>query len=112
MKEFDLAYQLMQAIRQTDEWEAIWQEYPGVTEAKAKLDTVMEQVSAAIPQELTNTLWEAMAALDWANECASVLYGVRLACSVSRAAADPAEFSEYARMRKESAGSDSISPVS
>lgn len=38
MKEFDLAYQLMEAIRQTDEWERIWMEYPGVVEAKARLD--------------------------------------------------------------------------
>lgn len=111
MNDMELARQLTEAIWHTDEWEAIWQEYPSVTAAKAKLDAVMEQVSAAIPQELTNALWEAMAALDWADECASVLYGVRLACSISKAAADPAGFSEYARMRKESAGSDSTSPT-
>ena len=36
-KSMELAYQLMEAIRQTDEWERIWMEYPGVVEAKAKL---------------------------------------------------------------------------
>lgn len=100
MNSMELAYQLMEAIRQTDEWETIWQEYPGVTEAKAKLDAVMERVDAKIPTELVNELWEAFGALDWANECASVLFGVRLACSVSRAAADPAGFSGYAVDRR------------
>lgn len=72
---FELAYQLMEAIRQTDEWDAIWREYPGVVEARTRLDEVMERVDAQIPTELVNELWEAMGAVDWANECASVLYG-------------------------------------
>ncbi len=91
--DFDLAYQLMEAIRQTDEWERIWMEYPDVVEAKAKLDAVMERVSARIPGELVDELWEAMGKLDWASECASVLFGARLACSVTKAMKDPAEFS-------------------
>lgn len=95
MKKFDLAYQLMEAIRQTDEWERIWMEYPGVVEAKAKLDAVMERVSTRIPGELVDELWEAMGKLDWANECASVLFGARLALSVVKAMKDPAEFSEF-----------------
>lgn len=94
MKGFDLADQLMEAIRQTDEWERIWMEYPGVVEAKARLDEVMERVDAQIPTELVNELWEAMGKLDWANECASVLFGVRLAFSVAKAMGDPVEFSK------------------
>lgn len=97
MKDFEPAFQLMEAIRQTDEWEAIWMEYPGVVEAKAKLDDVMEKV----PYELVDELWDAFCNLDWANECACVLFGVRLACSITRAAADPAGFSSYTRQRKE-----------
>lgn len=54
----------MEAARQTDEWDAVWQEYSGVTAAKAQLDSVMEQVRAVIPKELAYALWEAMAALD------------------------------------------------
>lgn len=100
-KNMDLAYQLMEAIRQTDEWGRIWMEYPGVVEAKAKLDEVMERIDAKIPTELVNELWEAFGALDWANECACVLFGFRLSCSITRAAADPAGFSSYARQRKE-----------
>ena len=50
MKDFEPAFQLMEAIRQTDEWERIWMEYPGVVEAKAKLDDVMEKV----PYELVD----------------------------------------------------------
>lgn len=96
-KNMDLAYQLMEAIRQTDEWERIWMEYPRVVEAKTRLHEVMEKV----PYELVDELWDAFCNLDWANECACVLFGVRLACSVSRAAADPAGFSSYARQRKE-----------
>ena len=72
-------------------------EYPGVVEAKAKLDDVMEKV----PYELVDELWDAFCDLDWANECACVLFGVRLACSITRAAADPAGFSSYTRQRKE-----------
>ncbi len=101
MNSMDLAYQLMEAIRQTDEWERIWMEYPGVVEAKAKLDAVMEQIDAQIPTELVNELWEAFGELDWANECACVLFGFRLSHSITRAAADPAGFSSYARQRKE-----------
>ncbi len=97
---FELAYQLMEAIRQTDEWEAIWQEYPGIAEAKAKLDAIMERVDAQIPTELVNELWEAMGAMDWANECASVLYGVRLVFSVTKAMKDPAAFSGYVNDQK------------
>lgn len=96
-KNMDLAYQLMEAIRQTDEWERIWMEYPGVVEAKAKLDAVMEKV----PYELVDELWDAFCNLDWANECACVLFGFRLSRSITRAAADPAGFSSYARQRKE-----------
>ncbi len=91
-KNMDLAYQLMEAIRQTDEWERIWMEYPGVVEAKAKLDEVMERIDAKIPTEWVNELWEAFGALDWANECACVLFGVRLACSAATAMADPTAF--------------------
>lgn len=100
MKEFDLAYQLMEAIRQTDEWEAIWMEYPGVVEAKARLDAVMERVSARIPGELVDELLEAMGKLDWADECASVLFGARLACSVTKAMKDPVAFSGHAADRR------------
>lgn len=100
-KNMYLAYQLMEAIRQTDEWECIWMEYPGVVEAKAKLDAVMERVDAQIPTELVNELWEAFGELDWANECACVLFGFRLFHSITRAAADPAGFSSYARQKKE-----------
>lgn len=92
----ELAYQLMEAIRQTDEWERIWMEYPGVVEAKAKLDEVMERINAQISTELVNELWDAFCDLDWANECACVLFGFRLSCSITRAAADPAAFSRYA----------------
>ena len=92
-KSMELAYQLMEAIRQTDEWERIWMEYPGVVAAKAKLDEVMERVSTRIPGDLVDELWEAMGKLDWANECASVLFGARLALSVARAMKDPAAFS-------------------
>lgn len=52
MNDMELARQLMEAIRQTDEWEAIWQEYPGVVEAKGQLDRAMEQISAHVPHEL------------------------------------------------------------
>lgn len=100
-KNMDLAYQLMEAIRQTDEWEHIWMEYPGVVEAKAKLDAVMKRVGAQIPTELVDELWEAFGELDWANECACVLFGFRLSCSITRAAEDPAGFSSYVRQRKE-----------
>lgn len=51
-----------------------------------------------------NELWEAFGALDWANECACVLFGFRLACSVNRAAADPAEFSQYIQSHTKPAG--------
>ena len=91
MKDFEPAFQLMEAVRQTDEWGRIWMEYPGVVEAKARLDEVMEKV----PYELVDELWDAFCDLDWANECACVLFGVRLACSIARAAADPAGFSAY-----------------
>ena len=69
-------------------------EYPGILEAKARLDAVMERVSARIPGEMVDELFDAMGKLDWANECASVLYGIRLTCSVSRAMADSAGFSK------------------
>ena len=54
-KNMDLAYQLMEAIRQTDEWERIWMEYPSVVEAKTRLHEVMEKV----PYELVDELWDA-----------------------------------------------------
>lgn len=97
---FELAHQVAQAIMDTDEWERIWTEYPGVVEARTKLDTVMEQVSARIPGELLDDLWDAMRELNWADECASMLYGVRLARSVSGAMAAPRAFSRYAAGRK------------
>lgn len=72
-----------------------------MVEAKARLDEVMERIEAKISTELVNELWEAFGTLDWANECACVLFGFRLSCSITRAAADPAGFSSYARQRKE-----------
>ncbi len=96
MKDFELAYQLVRAIMETDEWERIWMEYPGVVEAKARLDEVMKKV----PAELVNELWEAFTELDWANECASLLYGIRAAYSTSRAMIESAEFSQYAAHRR------------
>lgn len=95
MREFELAHQLMDVIKQTDEWERIWMEYPGVVEAKAQLDAVMKRVSARIPSEMVDELFDAMGKLDWANECASVLYGIRLASSVSAMIKNPSEFSRH-----------------
>lgn len=95
MNNMELARQLMEAVRQTDEWERIWMEYPGLLEAKAQLDEAVRQVSAYAPEEVMTTLWETMAALNRANETACVLYGVRLACSVAGAMADPEGFSTH-----------------
>ncbi|MCI8810406.1 MAG: hypothetical protein HFF84_09830 [Oscillibacter sp.] len=100
MEKFELAYQLVRAAMETDEWERIWMEYLGVVKAKEKLDAAMERLDAAVPTELVNELWDAFRELDWANECASMLYGIRVAGSVSHAIADPGEFSRYAFERK------------
>lgn len=100
MEKFELAYQLVQAAMETDEWERIWMEYPGVVKAKEKLDAAMERLDATVPTELVNELWDAFRELDWVNECASMLYGIRVAGSVSYAIADLGEFSRYVADRR------------
>lgn len=100
MEKFELAYQLVQAAMETDEWERIWMEYPGVVKAKEKLDAAMERLDATVPTELVNELWDAFRELDWVNECASMLYGIRVAGSVSYAIADLGECSRYVADRR------------
>lgn len=92
----------MEAIRQTREWERIWTENPGIVEAKAKLDTVMEKVNTNLAAELWDAFWD----LNTANEAACILFGVRLACSVSRAMANPAEFSRYIKQKRKAGNND------
>lgn len=73
-----LTRQLIEAIRQTDEWDRIWKENPELQEAKAQLDTVMEQVAPQISKELHDNLWSALHALIAATENTSILYGMHV----------------------------------
>jgi len=71
----DFTRQLMQAIRQTDEWDRIWKESPELQEAKAQMDTAMEQIGS---KELRDSLWTALNGLIAATETTSILYGIHV----------------------------------
>ncbi len=75
MADSNFTRQLMQAIRQTDEWDRIWKESPELQEAKARLDTAMAQISSA---ELRDSLWDALNGLIAATENTSILYGMHV----------------------------------
>lgn len=74
-KEF--TFQIMQAFRQTDEWDRLWSEDPGIQQAKAQLEAVMERVGLKIPGQLMDELWSAVYGLSSASEDAAFLYGLR-----------------------------------
>lgn len=70
-------YQVMQALRQTDEWDRLWKEDPAIQQAKTQLEAVMERVGLKIPGQLMDDLWDAVYGLSSASENAALLYGLR-----------------------------------
>ena len=88
-------YQVMQALRQTDEWDRLWKEDPAIQKAKAQLESVMERVGLKIPGQLADDLWSAVYGLTFASENASLLYGIRVMEAIHSVAANPTEFSSY-----------------
>lgn len=100
MKHSNLAKQIMQALRQTDEWDRIWREDPGIQQAKAQLEAVMERADLKIPGQLMDDLWSAVYGLTSASENAAMLYGIRVMEAIHSVAANPMEFSRYAFERR------------
>ena len=91
----ELTFQVMQALRQTDEWDRLWKEDPAIQKAKAQLESVMERVGLKIPGQLADDLWSAVYGLTFASENASLLYGIRVMEAIHSVAANPTEFSSY-----------------
>ena len=91
----ELTFQVMQALRQTDEWDRLWKEDPAIQKAKAQLENVMERVGLKIPGQLADDLWSAVYGLTFASENASLLYGIRVMEAIHSVAANPTEFSSY-----------------
>lgn len=74
----EFTFQVMQALRQTDEWDRLWKEDLGIQQAKVQLEAVMERVSLKIPGQLMDDLWSAVYGLTSASENAALLYGIRV----------------------------------
>ena len=85
----ELTFQVMQALRQTDEWDRLWKEDPAIQKAKAQLESVMERVGLKIPGQLADDLWSAVYGLTFASENASLLYGIRVMMVIYEAATCP-----------------------
>ena len=85
----ELMYQVMQALRQTDEWDRLWKEDPGIQQAKAQLEAVMERGGLKIPGQLADDLWSAVYDLTSASEDAALLYGIRVMEALHDVAAHP-----------------------
>lgn len=96
----EFTFQVMQALRQTDEWDRLWKEDPAIQKAKAQLETVMERVGLKIPGQLADELWSAVYGLTSASEDAALLYGIRVMGALHSVAVNPTEFSRYAADRK------------
>ena len=96
----EFTFQVMQALRQTDEWDRLWKEDPGIQQAKVQLETVMERVGLKIPGQLADDLWSAVYGLASASENAALLYGIRVMEAIHGAAANPTELSRYAADRR------------
>lgn len=96
----ELMYQVMQALRQTDEWDRLWKEDPGIQQAKERLDRVMEQVVLKISGTLMDELWAAIFDLTANSENTALLYGIRVAEVIHDIATNPTEFSKYAAERR------------
>ena len=96
----EFTYQVMQALRQTDEWDRLWKEDPSIQQAKAQLEAVMERVGLKVPGQLVDSLWSAVYELTSASEDAAMLYGIRVMEAIHGVAANPTEFSRYAFTRK------------
>ncbi len=83
MTDSNFTRQLIQAIRQTDEWDRIWRESPELQEAKAQLDAAIEQIGSA---ELRDSLWSALNGLIAATENTSILYGMHVDAALTERA--------------------------
>lgn len=95
----EFTFQVMQALRQTDEWDRLWKEDPGIQQAKARLETVMERVGLKITGQLADDLWFAVYGLTSASENAALLYGIRVMEAIHGIAANPTELSSYVANR-------------
>lgn len=85
----ELAQQIMQALRQTDEWDRIWTDDPAIQKAKTQMEAVMERVGVKIPGQLMDDLWSAVYGLTSASENAALLYGIRAMDAIHGIAAHP-----------------------
>ena len=75
----DFTSQLMKAIQQTDEWDRIRRESPGIQAARSQLKTVMEPIES---KELCDSILDASFELATACENAAMLYGLRVANTI------------------------------
>lgn len=100
MNDLELTRQVLNSLQQTDEWDRIWKEDPGIQRAKSQLEAVMERVGLKIPSQLADDLWSAVYGLTSASENAALLYGIRVREALHGVAANPTEFSSYAADRR------------
>lgn len=100
MNNNDFPRQLMKAIQQTDEWDRIWKEDPGIQQAKDQLENVMEQVGLKIPGQLLDDLWTAVYSLTSASENAALHYGLRVMEAIHSIASNPEAIMNNATERR------------
>lgn len=100
MKDQSFSRQVLQAFRQTDEWDRLWSEDPDIQQAKAQLEAVMERVGLKISGQLMDDLWSAVYGLTSASENASLLYGLRVMEAICGVATHPEAITNKATERR------------
>lgn len=79
----DFTNELMQAIRQTDEWDRIWAQDPAIQTARSKLEAAIAPVES---KELRDSILDATFELTATCENSAIRYGVRVALALLNAA--------------------------
>ena len=82
----NFTHQIMKAIQQTDEWDRIWRESPEIQAARSQLETAMKPIE---PEELHDSILDAIFGLTTACENASIRYGMRVTLALLNAAVRP-----------------------
>lgn len=90
--DFKLAYEIIDVIMQTQEWDKICRNDVRIQTAKKQYEAALQKLD--MPKAILDELNSAVLTLEEASADAATLYGIRVACVVREVLDNPLVFSQ------------------
>ena len=94
IEDFKLAYELIDVLMQTKDWENIRRNDPRIQAGKARLQAAIVGISDEVADSLLDELKDAVMDLQEASSDAATLYGIRVAGVIQNVIDNPMLFSQ------------------